>query len=158
LITLKTLSSDDWALWREMRLQALGESPASFGSTLAEWQGAGDTQPRWRARLVNVPFNVIAFLDGQPIGMASGTKPDAEKRVELISMWVAPIARGKCVGDALVDAVIAWAKGAPMVVRAYDYNLQALALYRRRGFVDAGSERSSDGKVEVVLVRSPASN
>jgi len=67
MITAQQLCEDDWALWRTLRQAALAEAPGAFGSTLAEWTGAGDTEARWRARLVTVPFNVVARLTiGRP--------------------------------------------------------------------------------------------
>ncbi|HEX5569527.1 MAG TPA: GNAT family N-acetyltransferase, partial [Streptomyces sp.] len=51
MIEIRTVTSDDWALWRELRLAALTEAPHAFGSRLADWQGAGDREERWRARL-----------------------------------------------------------------------------------------------------------
>lgn len=48
------VSPDSWRMWRELRLAALAEAPNAFGSTLAEWSGAGDTEQRWRARLEDV--------------------------------------------------------------------------------------------------------
>jgi hypothetical protein len=51
MLELRTLESDDWRLWRELRLGALAEAPHAFGSTLAEWQGPGDREERWRSRL-----------------------------------------------------------------------------------------------------------
>jgi hypothetical protein len=99
MITAQQLCEDDWALWRTLRQAALAEAPGAFGSTLAEWTGAGDTEARWRARLVTVPFNVVARLDDRPTGMASATAP-SEGEVELISMWVAPHGRACGVGDA----------------------------------------------------------
>lgn len=134
------LTVDDWPLWRQLRLRALAESPAAFGSTLAEWSGAGDREERWRGRLHSVAHNVIAMLGGEAVGMASGTEPVAGE-VELLSMWVAPEARGRGVGEALIDAVVAWAssqgaRGVALDVR--EGNLAAIRLYTRMGFADVG--------------------
>jgi GNAT superfamily N-acetyltransferase len=123
-------------------LEALREAPYAFGSTLAEWQGDGDTEERWRARLCSVPRNFVAYLDGAPAGIASGTALDEDGTVELISMWVAPFSRGQGVGDALVDAVVDWARdrGADRVALAVvETNAQASRLYARRGFEDIGA-------------------
>jgi hypothetical protein len=62
---------------------------------LADWQGEGDRAERWRDRL-ELPgsYNVVALLDEQPVGMASGVPADEPGVVELISMWVSPMARG----------------------------------------------------------------
>jgi len=72
--------------------------------------------------------------------MVSATAPNPEGSVELISMWVAPFARGRGVGDSLVHAVIEWAREqqAPRVVLGmFGSNKHAVALYRRHGFIDA---------------------
>ena len=158
MITLRTLTPEDWRAWRELRLAALAEAPAAFSSTLAEWQGPGDTEARWRARLSNVALNLIASLDARPAGMTSGVQAGVPGDVELISMWVQPWARGRGVGDALVAAVCAWAAAqgaARVVLRAYDDNAAALALYRRQGFQATGTvELSADGaKREIVMAR-----
>jgi hypothetical protein len=68
LLELKILDIDDWRLWRELRIEALREAPYAFGSKLKDWRGAGDTEERWRARLREVPLNIIARLDGKPGG------------------------------------------------------------------------------------------
>jgi len=52
-----------------------------------------------------------------------------------------PFARGRGVGDALVNAVIQWASAqqAPRVVLAvFDDNERARALYHPHGFIDDG--------------------
>jgi len=69
-------------------LEALREAPYAFASSLADWQGDGDAEARWRQRLTDVPFNVIAELDGTPAGMVSATAPDATDALRMISMWV----------------------------------------------------------------------
>jgi len=59
----------------------------------------------------------------------------------LISLWVAPAARGAGVGDALVEAVLHWSGAVGLgrvTLRVREDNTHALALYRRHGFVDAG--------------------
>jgi ribosomal protein S18 acetylase RimI-like enzyme len=59
----------------------------------------------------------------------------------LISMWVAPEARGKGVGNALAEAVIECARtsGATrLLLDVADDNRQAIALYARKGFVPNG--------------------
>ena len=142
IIHLRLIGPDDWPLWRQLRLQALYEAPYAFSSTLADWQGEGDTEIRWRARLSTVPANFIADLNGTAAGMASATAPDQDGTVELISMWVAPFARGHRVGDSLVTAIIEWGRAqraARVALAVFESNQCAVALYRRHGFVDVGT-------------------
>jgi RimJ/RimL family protein N-acetyltransferase len=140
-VAIRPISPDEWPLFRELRLAALEEAPYAFETALADWQGANDTEQRWRRRLTGVPFNAIAYLDDAPGGMASGTEPSANGEVELISMWVAPGARGKGVGEALIAAVVRWARAqsaARVSLDVWEFNERAIALYKRCGFVDDG--------------------
>jgi ribosomal protein S18 acetylase RimI-like enzyme len=139
-IELRRVTPDDWEDWRALRLRALAEDPAAFGSTLAEWSGEGDTEVRWRRRLESVPLNLVAFVAGEAVGMVSAT-PLEDDLVELISMWVAPEARRTGVAKALIDETIGWARdeGASQVaLDVRENNVSALALYRACGFVDVG--------------------
>lgn len=129
---------DDWALWRNLRLEALREAPRAFSSKLTDWQGQGDHESRWRARLSTVPFNVVSYLDRAAAGMVSATALENEA-TELISLWVTPFARGEGVGDALVTAVLRWAteqRARRITLKVFDRNLPAINLYRRHGFID----------------------
>lgn len=156
-VSLHVLTTDDWRLFRELRLEALREAPYAFGSTFDDWQGEKDTETRWRQRLTDVPFNAAAYLDGAPAGIASGTKPNDDGAVELISMWVAPFARGKGVADALVNAVIGWTKTAGIAKLSLDVmedNHRARSFYRRHGFVDRGRiENTLDARPERRMLR-----
>lgn len=140
-ILIRTLSPDEWRVFRELRLAALGEAPHAFQTALAEWQGAGDTEQRWRKRLTDVPLNLVAYLDGVAAGIVSATTPHSNVGTELISMWVAPFARGKGVGAALIDAVVSWARTRGLAHVSLDVretNDSARLLYERCGFVDRG--------------------
>lgn len=151
-------------MWRELRLAALAEAPAAFGSRLGDWQDA-DTE-RWRDRLaIRGSVNFVALLDGKPTGMASGV-PDEDGTPELISMWVSAAGRGKGIGDRLVRAVARWARqqgAAVLRLAVMDDNERAATLYRRNGFADNGKVAGPmpDGvRVEKVMVkqlRPPAS-
>ena len=139
-IELRRVLADDWRIWRGLRQAALQEAPHAFRSTLADWTGTRDSEDRWRARLATVPFNLAAYLGGSEAGMVSGADL-GDGAAELLSMWVAPFARGCGVGDALVDAVVVWARqmGACRVsLDVFEDNPQALQLYRRHGFTDRG--------------------
>jgi hypothetical protein len=92
----------------------------------------------------------VAALRGEPSGMASGVpllpvphvRPPREPgALELISLWVAPSARGHGVADALIEDIVAWAVGlrSPAVwLSVREDNASAIALYRRRGFEATG--------------------
>jgi ribosomal protein S18 acetylase RimI-like enzyme len=138
---LLCLTSEDWPVWRKLRLQALAEAPYAFGSKLADWQGANDLEARWRQRLTSVPFNLAAVLNNDRVGMISATEPDLNGTVELISLWVAPSGRGCGVGNALVKAVVQWAieqKASRVSLDVKEGNHHATRLYLRHGFLESG--------------------
>lgn len=137
------LAADDWQVWRRLRLAALTESPGAFVSLLSDWQGEGDTEERWRAR-ISAPGSrcYVCHRDGTPVGMVSAD-PDRDGRpvTWLQSMWVTPDARGSGVVDVLVDAVVesAQERGHGQVLLEVRLgNERAAAAYRRLGFVPTG--------------------
>lgn len=143
MLKMRVLGPDDWRDFRELRLQALAEAPHAFGSTFESWRDAGED--RWRGRLSAVPYNLIAELSGRPAGMASGTLEDGP--AELISMWVAPFARGRGVGSALIDAIAEWAatvRPGELRLQVVEGNAPAIRLYERNGFVDRGIVPGTD--------------
>jgi GNAT superfamily N-acetyltransferase len=125
-------------VFRELRLAALQEAPYAFGSTL-ERESAADER-NWRERLAN-RTQLVAEVEGEVAGMAAGIRSD-EGNAALISMWVAPPARGKGVGARLVNAVLDWAKreGYDSVsLWVTDGNAVAERLYERCGFTRTGA-------------------
>lgn len=138
VLEIRVLTPDDWAAWRPLRLAALGDAPHAFASRLADWTGDADAEERWRGRLA-IPGsrNVLAVLDGHGVGMTSGVPTSHAGTVELISMWVAPEARGRGVGDELVGDVERWARSTGATVlqlSVAEGNAEAEVLYLRHGF------------------------
>jgi ribosomal protein S18 acetylase RimI-like enzyme len=136
-------------------LKALSDAPHAFGATLADWESA-DAR-RWRRRLEEVPFNVIALIDDEAVGQASGTARGADGRAELISMWVAPEMRGTGAADALVEAVSDWARLAGAVAVRLSVrrsNERAIRFYQRAGF--APVDEPGDEPAELTMVRTLA--
>ena len=156
MIHLRVLAPDEWQLWRELRLAALEESPTVFGSSLKDWQGDGDREERWRQRLMSVPFNCVAYVEGKPAGMVSGGWNGHD--VELLSLWVAPHARGRGVGEKLVESVMAWARdqqASHIVLSVRDHNAPAISLYCRHGFHATGPSPESDPGMPETLFKRP---
>ncbi|MBE7162540.1 MAG: GNAT family N-acetyltransferase [Williamsia herbipolensis] len=154
---LRTMTADDWEAWRAVRLEALAESPGAFGSTHADWVGA--EEPRWRGRL-SIPgaIDVVAFEGDTAIGMASGVPAETPGRAELISMWVAPAARGRGVARTVITAIAGWAVRSGFDVLALTVmpdNDGARTAYERNGFVRAHEPGPvlPDGRHEIAMTR-----
>jgi ribosomal protein S18 acetylase RimI-like enzyme len=147
-------------VWRSVRLAALTDAPDAFGSRHSEW--VDEPEGRWRARL-SLPgaIDLVAFDTDRDaaVGMATGI-PTAEKggRATLISMWVAPTARGRGVAPALITAIARWAADAGAAALALSVmpdNDVARRVYERNGFhlsAEPG-ELLPDGRRELVMVR-----
>ncbi|MFI1200393.1 GNAT family N-acetyltransferase [Streptomyces sp. NPDC020883] len=157
MVRLRVLTTDDWPLWRDVRLAALSEAPRSFKSRLEDWHGGGEE--RWRARLAMTgAHNIVAFLRGQAVGMASGLPVDREV-CELRSVWVSPEARGCGVGDLLVAVIEAWARrsgATTLKLAVIPGNEPAVTLYQRHGFDfsgEFGDLVSGDGVREQLMVK-----
>lgn len=142
-VEIVRIGPDQWRVFRNLRLRALREAPAAFGSRYDDWARAPES--RWRDRLAAVPFNVVARRDGDDVGMASGTIGD-DAGTELISMWVDPVARGSGAAAALIGAVVEWAgeAGRTTYLMVRSDNARAIAAYARAGFVDLGIPPGQD--------------
>lgn len=150
------MTAEDWQEWRPVRLAALAEAPDAFGSTLQDWADA--PEHRWRTRL-SLPgaIDLLAFEDDRAVAMASGVPdPDRQGTAELISMWVAPEARGRGVASRLIDAIVAWAAEhgvSDLELSVMPDNTRAGRTYERSGFVatDQPGDELPDGRHELVM-------
>jgi GNAT superfamily N-acetyltransferase len=125
----------------------------AYSSTLADWQGERDTEKRWRNRLSVAAVNIVADLNGTTAGMVSGTTPNQDEQWSSSQCgW--RHSRGHGVGDALVTAVVEWARkqgAARIALAVFESNDHAVTLYRRHRFVDAGATDSTDVRQTMVL-------
>ncbi|HEX2208494.1 MAG TPA: GNAT family N-acetyltransferase, partial [Longimicrobium sp.] len=114
--SIRILTADDAAAYQALRLYGLRESPAAFGST---YENEVDIPlPDVAERLArgtggeDVAFG--AFDDGGAlvgvIALHRQTGPKSRHRGSVWGMYVAPQARGRGVGRALLDALIAHAR------------------------------------------------
>ncbi len=142
MVLVRETVTADWEAWRNIRLQALRDAPDAFASTYAEQMKLGEAY--WRQRVAGGGL-FLAWIPEvsapeastfEPVGMAGGYQA-APGTVELISMFVRPQARGRGVGEALIDAVIGWAgerDAASVHLWVTEINKQARLLYERCGF------------------------
>ena len=100
--TVTRLGEDDWRRWREVRLAALTDSPAAFGSAV----GAERVIPEdgWREQVRNAAVFVATAGDGVAGAVAGLYRESAEDR-GLGAMWVTRQWRGRGVAGMLVAAV-----------------------------------------------------
>jgi ribosomal protein S18 acetylase RimI-like enzyme len=121
--------------WRCIRLKALREAPYAFGTTYAEatqWSVA-----RWEAQVVEFA-TFVAVRDERDIGVARGAAHHRSDALELVSLWVDPMARRRGIAAQLIDKVATWATAAGATVLVLDVvadNPAAIALYDRAGFL-----------------------
>ena len=160
-VTVRLLAGSEWPLYRELRLRALANAPAAFGSTLAAEQERTDADWAWRLGLAATSgrdLPLLAEVDGAPAGLA-WAKFDASdgQLVNLFQMWVAPECRGQGAAAALLDEALAWArsrKARAMQLGVMDGNESARRLYERAGFVAAGAPeptRPGDARLEQMM-------
>ena len=134
MVLVRATTIADWQALREIRLQALRDAPNGFSSTHAREAAFGDDE--WHRRATR-DGSFLAFLpEVSPAGLGGGFL-EAPGTVELISMFVRPQARGRGVGEAIIDAVVGWAiqKNATTVhLWVTETNSRARLLYERCGF------------------------
>src|SRR5258708_32324061 len=94
VVLIREVAPGDWQVMRDIRLAALREAPYAFGSTYA--REASFTEAQWRGRISDRAVTYVAYLPdvAEPAGIA-GVYAEDDGSAELVSMWVAPAARGR---------------------------------------------------------------
>jgi len=140
---IKLLVPDEWRVLRDMRLEALSESPNSFLATYEKEETFGELQ--WRAEFGRGDWT-ISIEDDERAAIVGCTRetgaPDHERYLEYL--WVAPQWRNKGVARTLVTAVLVRLRRSG-VRTAYlwvmDGNDAAVRLYKSVGFVSSNRQQ-----------------
>jgi ribosomal protein S18 acetylase RimI-like enzyme len=121
---------------------------ALFGRVAAEGRWLATEPPvdvaevraRWRALLGTAEGTLLVAEDGEggpPVGLAALVGRSTPE----LGMLVDAAHRRRGVGDALVDACVAWARSVgarELVLHVFPHNEGAIALYRKHGFEGRG--------------------
>jgi ribosomal protein S18 acetylase RimI-like enzyme len=152
-IEIRTLTADDWATYKSVRLASLEDSADSFGSTYEREALFPDSE--WQSRLeatgrANNTLPLIAERDGIPIGLSWGLINELGSDVaHIYQMWVSPDARGNGIGKLFLDHIAAWAiaKNCGFLELSVTItNDAAFGLYQTSGFVPSGqTEKLREG-------------
>ncbi len=110
MVLVRKTTLAEWKVLRDIRLEALRDSPDFFGSTYQDQQAI--TPMAWRASIARgvTFFAYLSWSTGaSPSGLVGGLH-EVPDTVELVSLWVRPEARGQGVAKGLVRAVVDWAR------------------------------------------------
>lgn len=138
------ITEQDWRQVRDLRLQALADTPYAYLETFVHAVGQTEDDWRERARRSEGPTQIgFAAVDGDRWVGTMRASPDPEGRMVLQSVFVAPSHRGRATGvaDALLDAVETWVRRqglTELYLDVHEDNARAQALYRRRGYTPTG--------------------
>jgi ribosomal protein S18 acetylase RimI-like enzyme len=144
---IRRLTPADATAFQALRLAALCDAPSAFGSSYEEEKefSAAVIEGRLALKDDRGPFG--AFEDEVLVGLVVLGRENARKlshKALIWSMYVAPVARGKGVGRALLSEALALARSVPEIrqvnlcVNADNSN--AIRLYESVGFETFGRE------------------
>jgi RimJ/RimL family protein N-acetyltransferase len=157
---IRRLLPDDAPAYRTLMLRGYRQHPDAFTSSYAE--RAAQPPDWWAWRLLpgdKAAERVFGAFEGQQLVGAAGWRREAREkaahRAELFGMLVAPDVRGRGIGRAIVQAILADLLATPGVLTVAlsvtDGNVDAERLYARCGFERIGVEpmavRVGDGFV-----------
>jgi ribosomal protein S18 acetylase RimI-like enzyme len=152
VVTIRQLTEEDATAYRDLRLRLLRSAPEAYGTTYEEAAARPleHTAARLRAQQdPEVGLTLGAFAP-ELIGMVTLLREDGTKsrhRGRIVGLGVADEARGRGVGRALMDEVIARARRLAGLEQLYLAvvipNDAARRLYRSCGFAVYGVERGA---------------
>ncbi|WP_370452962.1 N-acetyltransferase family protein [Sporosarcina sp. BI001-red] len=146
---IRRLVAQDAEKYLTLRLEALQNSPESFGSTYEEEkdQPVDKYRTRFQSR-DSITFGSIE--DGELVGIITLVKEHRIKlrhRTTIVAMYVSPSKRGLGIGKALVNEAITMAKELDGVEQVYltvvTTNKSAKKLYISLGFEIFGTEKQA---------------
>ena len=140
-ITIDRLPEDEWAKYKEIRLEALKNDPIAFGSSFEE--EINRPESHWRNRTIGA---VYAFYDDKIVGLMSYKDEDRLKtkhKSGIYSVYVRPEFRGKGVGKKLLGETLRIIKENKEIIKVNltvnPLQRSAVKLYESFGFKAVGT-------------------
>jgi len=152
MIESRRATEDDVALFKEIRLKALKDSPDAYGSTYEA--SIQRTESSWLEQLATTTSGDLrntqfAFDGDNCIGIAALYREADAPAGAIIMMWVAPEYRGTAAASTLVQSLLDWAKKAghdSVSLSVTDTNDRAIQFYKNCGFELTGESVDVDAK------------
>lgn len=144
------LTPDRAEEWRDIRMEALRNSPDAFGSSFDDWDGR--PLEDFARRLAGCEMWAAGPAPGSPRAVASWEahiSPAEPDLAWVMSVYVSPDARGRGLSDAIFAKLAERAARAGMTrmgLHVGQNNEAAQALYRRAGFVGTGGPPMLNGR------------
>ena len=141
--SIRQLSVEDAAAYRELRLESLQRHPEAFASTYESAVQRPDGH--WVDLLGALTFFGAFAGDGKPVGLVAFDQSDGDKdrhRGWLLQLYVRAEMRGTGCAHALVETVLEHASGKVLQVHlgVWSENAPAIRLYEKTGFVTYGND------------------
>jgi RimJ/RimL family protein N-acetyltransferase len=149
-IVLRQSSLADALSFRELRLEALQDSPTAF--SMDYQRSANYPAKYWEDTLAmddNESAIFFAECEGHLIGMtgiARGRSPKTRHGADIWGVYITPSWRGLHIAEELIHSCVAWAKAREIVIlrlAVVATNKPAIRCYERLGFVTYGTEPRS---------------
>ena len=142
-LEVRRVAFDDWRDLRDLRLEALADTPIGYLETLGDAQVLGDDA--WQARAARGAeggdsFQVMAWDGSRPVATTVSFLRDGA--AWLAAVYVAADHRGSGLLDELVGRCVIWARqqGASVLrLEVHETNERAQRAYARLGFVATGA-------------------
>ncbi len=139
---IKQLTVDDWKIWKELRLEALKNSPESFGSSYEEevnWPDLDFQNSLTKSDIfgVFVADSLISCAGFYTLNSAKTRHRDV-----IWGMYTKEEYRGQGIASALIEKVINHARSrvTQLHLTCVTSNLGAVAFYQKHGFKIYGEE------------------
>jgi ribosomal protein S18 acetylase RimI-like enzyme len=134
---VRTITADDWPLFRDVSLRALADSPDAFRRTFAEAQAL--PEDFWRQQAGSAPIMVV-LEDGRGVAMGGVFAPPGSAVAYVWGMWTAPEARGRGYAAGILTDLLSFCRERDLGVRLHvtEGNQAARRLYTAHGFRSTG--------------------
>jgi len=146
---VRKLRPEDASEFQALRLRGLREDPTAFASSVEEEEEAPPEVVAERIRRNAAGFILGGFAGGKLVGVVGMQRERHAKlahKMYLWGMYVAPEARGRGIGRALVEAALRYGFAVDGIrqvnLGVNAANLPAKQLYEACGFVPYGLERA----------------